>query len=127
MDITPQVPEGRQLIQSYGGGRFRIAGTVHPGSVLVLRERTLPWPVTSVAEIVVGTLQPLLDMPATARPDILIVGCGPTMTIAPLDLRRSLKSAGIALEWMGTGAACRTFNILLAEERRVAAALVAVP
>ncbi len=127
MDITPQVPEGRQLIQSYGGGRFRIAGTFYPGSVLVLRERTLAWPVSMAENIAVETLRPLFDMLPAEKPDILLVGCGPTMVAPSAELRRSLRSMGIALEWMDTGAACRTFNVLLAEERRVAAALIAVP
>lgn len=58
--------------------------------------------------------------------DILLVGCGPTFAAIPKGLRAALKDAGIILEWMDTGAACRTFNVLVAEERRVAAALIAV-
>ena len=58
--------------------------------------------------------------------DILLLGCGPKMTLVPTDLRRALRSEGMVVEPMDTGAACRTFNILLAEERRVAAALIAV-
>ena len=58
--------------------------------------------------------------------DILLVGCGPRFAPPPDVLRAGLKARGIALEWMDTGAACRTFNVLLAEERRVAAALIAI-
>ena len=58
--------------------------------------------------------------------DILLVGCGPAFVAIPKGLRQALKDTGIALEWMDSGAACRTFNVLIAEERRVAAAILAV-
>lgn len=56
----------------------------------------------------------------------MIVGCGKTFFPPPEAARAVAKAAGVALEWMDTGAACRTFNVLLGEERRVAAALIAV-
>lgn len=62
----------------------------------------------------------------TAEVGILIVGCGPRFVPPPAGMRRALSEAGIVLEWMDTGAACRTFNVLLGEDRQVAAALVAV-
>ena len=58
-DITPPLPEGRQLIQSYGGGGFRIAGRDYTGSVLVQAERTLAWPVSDAAAIDRRTLREL--------------------------------------------------------------------
>jgi uncharacterized protein len=105
--------------------RFRIAGRLHQGSVLVFRERTLPWPVTELAGATIESLGPIV----AERPpvDVLVLGCGVRFTPPPPDLRAALKAAGVALEWMDTGAACRTFNVLLAEERRAAAALIAVP
>lgn len=122
MDITPVVPQGRQLITGYGPGLFRIAGTVWRESVIVLPERTLAWPVASFAEIETASFEPL----TTAEPgiDVLLLGCGATMQMPPSTLRMALRAAGIVVEPMDTGAACRTFNVLLAEGRRVAAALV---
>ena len=118
------VPAGRQLIQSYGDGRFRIAGQVHQGSVLVFPERTLPWPVTGVDGI---TLDSLAEVTASGQAaDILIIGCGPAFLPVPKGFREGLKAAAVALEWMDTGAASRTFNVLLAEDRACAAALIAV-
>jgi uncharacterized protein len=105
MDITPIVGEGRQLINGYGGGGFRIAGTAYRGSVLV-----------SFAEV----------RAATDEIDLLLLGCGASMTFLAEPLRAELRAAGIVTECMDTGAACRTFNVLLAEGRRVAAALIAV-
>ena len=124
LDITPLVASGRQLIQGYGEGRFRVAGQVFPGSVLVFPERTLSWPVREPAAITLASLDAVTggDVPT----EILLVGCGARFEPAPAGLARTLRAAGVALEWMDTGAACRTFNVLLGEDRRVAAALIAV-
>ncbi|MBT3764983.1 MAG: hypothetical protein HOB79_22425 [Rhodospirillaceae bacterium] len=124
MDITPLVPEGRQLINGYGDGRFRIAGEVFESGVLVFTETTVPWPVTTVDEISIDALEPIVS--ADPSVDILLIGCGPKFLMPPKVLREELRAAGISMEWMDTGAACRTFNVLLSEERRVAAALIAV-
>ncbi|MBM3485176.1 MAG: hypothetical protein FJX67_00870 [Alphaproteobacteria bacterium] len=123
-DITPLVPEGRQVIQSYGGGGFRIAGTSHAGSVLVLPDRTRAWPVTAMAELTFETLAPVWETGAAVS--VLLIGTGPRAAFLPAALRAALKDRGIVADVMATGAACRTFNVLLAEDRRVAAALMAV-
>ncbi|MBM3565799.1 MAG: hypothetical protein FJX42_06790 [Alphaproteobacteria bacterium] len=124
LDITPLVPAGRQVIESYGGGGFRIAGVFHPHSVIVLFEKTLAWPVAGPAAIVETAFSPLFDIGGNL--DILVVGCGPRFLPPPAPLRAAVKARGWALEWMDTGAACRTFNVLLTEGRPAAAALVAV-
>ncbi len=124
MDITPQVDAGRQLINSYGNGGFRISGRRHDGSVLVLTDRVVPLAVTHVSELAVSQIAAELE--AGTPPQILLIGCGPS--IAPLadEVRSGMKDRGIAVEAMDTGAACRTYNVLLAEDRRVAAALIAI-
>ena len=124
LDITPRLAAGQQLIQSYGGMGFRIAGDAYRGSVIVLPERTLPWAVREAAAVTVQSLAAVTGADAVA--EILIVGCGARFEAVPAGLREGLKQAGLALEWMDTGAACRTFNVLLAEERACAAALIAV-
>ncbi len=125
MDITPLIPAGRGLIQAYGEGGFRVAGARVAGSVLVFIERVAPWPVERFAEATLASLEEVLA--ETPRVELLLVGCGERLLPAPSSLREGLLGAGIAAEFMDTGAACRTFNVLLAEERRVAAALIAVP
>jgi len=120
LDITPHTPAGRQIVQAYGEGGFRIAGEAYDGSVLVFLERTIPWS----GGVTVDGLAAVVA--ADERPEILIVGCGSTFSLPPEDLRVALKSHGLVLEWMDTAAACRTYNILAIEERAVAAALVAV-
>jgi uncharacterized protein len=124
VDVTPIVPAGRQLIQGYDAGGFRIAGIRHPGSVLVLPERTLAWPVAAPEQITAESLAPIRA--AEPAVEILVLGCGARFVMIPAGLRAALKADGIVVEAMATAAACRTFNLLLTEDRRVAAALVAL-
>lgn len=124
VDVTPAIPEGRQLVESYGNGGFRVSGTDWTGSILVLPDRTLPWPVAGFDAIGVETLAPALE--GEAPPEVLLIGCGETMALLPRATRDALRAAGPAVDVMATGAACRTFNVLVAEQRRVAAALIAV-
>ncbi|NQV99587.1 MAG: hypothetical protein HQ483_07805 [Rhodospirillales bacterium] len=124
LDITPVTAPGRQVIQRYGGGGFRIAGISFLSSVLVMAESSVAWPVTRPADITLESLQPLFadEFPV----GIVLIGCGAKFTAPPKDLRAGLKAQGAVLEWMDTGAACRTLNVLLNEERQVMAALIAV-
>ncbi len=59
MDISPLARAGRQIVESYGGGRFRVSGRAYEGSVLVLPERTLPWPVTAIEALSLDSLAPV--------------------------------------------------------------------
>ena len=124
LDITPAVPAGRQTIQRYGAGKFVVAGIEHRGPVLVFAEATVSWNVSDFAGVSAESLAPLLERAADT--DIVLFGCGPSLMPVPLDIRDRLKAAGVAVEPMDTGAACRTFNVLLGEDRRVAAALIPV-
>jgi uncharacterized protein len=84
----------------------------------------LPWPVGDFQAIEPGTLAPILD--GDAPPEVLLIGCGDRMALLPRETRQALRDAGPAVDVMATAAACRTFNVLVAEQRRVAAALIAV-
>jgi uncharacterized protein len=124
LDITPVTPEGRQVIQRYGDGRFRIAGFNYAGSVIVMTDESILWPVTQSADITIESLSPLFVK--RTKPGIILIGCGSKFLPPPKDLRLTMKEKGAVLEWMDTGAACRTYNVLLTEERHVVAALIAV-
>ena len=124
LDITPQVPKGRQIVKAYGEGGFSITGKAHSGSVLVFLDETLPWSVVCDGDITLDALEPVIKHPS--KPDILVLGCGPSFMLPSDELRAGLKAHGIVLEWMDTAAACRTYNVLAIEERAVAAALIAV-
>ncbi len=124
LDITPVTPVGRQVIQKYGDGSFQIAGVRFNGSVLVMSDTTIPWSVNDPADITVDSLARLFQ--ETPAPAIILLGCGPRFLAPPKNLRTDLRALGATLEWMDTGAACRTFNVLLTEERQAVAALIAV-
>ena len=126
MDLTPLVPQGRQIIESYGDGRFRVTGALHEGSVLVFPDRTLAWPVATIAELNEVGLEGIAAAGDRGEIDLLLIGCGARMVLIPAVLRGSLRSHGVVIEAMDTGAACRTYNVLAAEGRKVAAALIAV-
>ena len=123
MDVTPLIPVGRQYIEGYGGGRFRISGVVHDGAVLVLRDRTVVWPVADLASVTADSLAPVIE---AGDVNVLLLGCGRRMAPVPTALRERMRAAGIVIEPMDTGGACRTYNVLLAEDRQVAAALLPV-
>ena len=123
MQMTPMSQAGRPIITRYGRGGFRVGGVDHDGSVIVLPDRVVAWPVAGVEGLSVESLAPVIA--ESSGIEVLLIGCGPRM--APLvQLKRALREAGIGADAMDTGAACRTFNVLLAEERRVAAALIAL-
>jgi uncharacterized protein len=124
MEVRPVVAIGRQQIQAYREGGFTVAGTRHEGSVLVMPERTLRWRVDMLAAVTVESMAPITE--AEPAVELLILGCGREFAAAPPSLRDALRAHGIVIEAMATPAACRTYNVLLAEDRRVAAALIAV-
>lgn len=124
MDVTPLISGDRQIIQGYGEGRFRIGGRIHEGSVLVFPQSVVPFPVADMAELTFDSLAAVAAH--DPRIEILLIGCGRRMAPLAPALRQSLRAHGIVVDTMDTGAACRTYNVLMSEERRVAAALVAV-
>lgn len=123
MDVTPIIPSGRQVIESYGSSGFRVTGVAYRGSILVFPDETVSWAVTDMADVTFDALRPVVERGGV---EILLLGCGGRMAPPPTALRQALRAAGIVVDAMDTGAACRTYNVLLAEERRVAAALLAV-
>ena len=124
MDVTPLIPQGRQIIESYGDGGFRVTGERYSGSILVLPERAAAWAPATIQDIDIESLEPVLS--AEPAVEVLLIGCGGSMAFIDPDLRAAAKARGVALEPMDTGAACRTYNVLTMEDRRVAAVLIAV-
>ncbi len=124
MDITPPVGADRQLIQGYGDGGFRVSGTRHKGSILVLPRLTLAWSIENIDNLAIEDLAPVRD--AVEPVGVLLLGCGATGALIDPELRARVREWGVVIEAMGTGAACRTYNVLLTEDRDVAAALIAI-
>ena len=124
MEISSVIPPGRRMIDGYPPGGFRVAGTLYQGPMLIWPEGEVPWSLSRIEDLAVADLDPVrrIDPPV----EVLLIGCGPRMTLIPAKLRAALRSHGIVTEPMDTGAAARTYNVLAAEGRKVAAALIAV-
>ena len=115
---------GRPPIDAYGNGGFRFADMSHRGSIILLKSGVYGWPVTSMADLSVNAF----DRVFAEADDIefLLLGCGEEIALPPEPVRSVFAERGIGLEFMATGAAARTYNVVLAEQRAVAAALIAV-
>ena len=115
---------GRAAIDGYGGGGFRFAGMSHRGSILALPSGIWAWPPRAPSEIDEASLARVFE--ARDEIDLLFVGTGRDPAAFAEPLRRRLNDAGIRFEALPTAGAASTYNVLLAEGRRVAAALIAV-
>ena len=115
---------GRAPIDAYGNGGFRFAEMSHRGSILCLPSGIHGWDPTDAAALGEDDFRAVIDQAADI--DILLVGTGTEMRLLPAPLRARLREAGIHADPMSTGSAVRTYNVLLAEDRLVAAALIAV-
>ena len=124
LDISPVDFEGRNIIQSYGNGKFQISDKKYDHSVLVFPDQIIPWSPIDTNNLIVDDFKKVLTVGPIV--ELLVLGCGKTTWFLPLPLRDELKEMGLVLEPMDTGAACRTFNVLLGENRRLAAALMLV-
>ncbi|WES32248.1 Mth938-like domain-containing protein [Varunaivibrio sulfuroxidans] len=117
------------MVQGYGEGEFRISERDYAGSVFICERETVLWP---KAERILGAGQGFdpadLDdiLQYKNEIDILVFGCGARFVLPNTALHAFLGRNAIALEWMATGAACRTYNILAIEGRRVAGVFIAV-
>lgn len=112
-------------IEAYGKGGFAFADMSHRGSLLCLPDSIWAWDVTRPEQIDRYSLAKVFDEANSI--DTLIVGTGTDVWMPPRGLREELRAARIVLDAMQTGPAIRTYNIMLGERRRVAAALIAVP
>jgi uncharacterized protein len=115
---------GRAPIDAYGNGGFRFADMSHRGSILALPGGIEAWPVATIDDLTPGHLDPILRERDAI--EILLFGAGPTFEALPEAVADVLAEAGLQPDLMNTGAAVRTYNVLLAENRAVAAALIAV-
>ncbi|MEP3245221.1 MAG: Mth938-like domain-containing protein [Sneathiella sp.] len=122
-DISGLPKEGQQLINSYGEGGYRVSGVRYEGSVLVFPDKTEPWSVASMEDVTLDSLQAIRE--ADPAVEILLIGCGTSMAFIEDSIRAALREKGITIDAMDSGAAARTYNVLLLEGRRVAAALIA--
>lgn len=113
MDVTPLIMSDQMVIQAYRGGVIRVSHTEYAQDILVFPDRVELWD---------GQLDSLL--PFKDSLDVILCGTGTHMVMPDAQTRMDLKAKGLRVEFMDTGAACRTYNVLLADGRRVVAALM---
>ena len=106
-----------QPIEGYGAGYFRIGGEAHEAPLVVLPNGIAKWGGFVDAEVLVGAAETI---------DILLIGTGPEISHIPSALREALEGAGTGVEVMASPQACRTYNVLLSEGRRIGLALLPV-
>jgi len=115
---------GRPPIDAYGNGGFRFADMSHRSSILCLPSGVYGWEVTENQPLDVDLFARVL---AEAKDiEFLLLGTGPSIRPLPAELKQALRAANISSDPMSTGAAVRTYNVMLSESRAVAAALIAV-
>jgi len=124
--LTPEAPHlpTPALIDAYGNGGFRFAGMSHRGSLLCLPDGIWAWPVAGVADLTAAVLEPVFAR--AQQLDFFLLGAGSAPWPMPEPLQARFRSLNLSADAMATGPAVRTWNILLAENRRVAAGLIAV-
>lgn len=115
---------GRSPIDAYGNGGFRFADMSHRGSILCLPSGVYGWDVEEGQALTMDLFQRVLA--ETKDIEFLLVGTGQSIRPLPADLKAALRAANVSSDPMSTGAAVRTYNVMLAESRAVAAALIAV-
>jgi len=123
-DISPPATEGRLVVDSYGPGRFKISGTTYQGSILLSQNSLNAWDVADPAVLGPGSLDALVALYPPC--EVVLLGCGARMTLVPAAIRAAWRDRGLSVDIMDTGAACRIYNVLVAEDRLVTAALIAL-
>jgi uncharacterized protein len=118
----PGFAPGRHPIDGYGAQGFRFAGMAHSGSILALPSGIHAWPFVAIDDLTTESFEPVFA--EQDQIEILVIGTGRRAALPLQPFLDSLRAAGIKPEMMDTPAAIRTFNVLLAEHRRVAAALL---
>ncbi|MBN1239133.1 MAG: hypothetical protein JXB36_11560 [Gammaproteobacteria bacterium] len=123
MEVARETPQAN-VVRAWEPGRVRIGERWLEGSVIIAADRIMTeWAVDTVGEVDVASLEPAISL----QPEIIVLGTGEDIVLPDVELMGALAARAIGLEIMTTAAACRTFNVLVHEERRVVAALLNPP
>ena len=120
MKLHASGPTSLNTFSGYGAGFVLVNGVRHDGNLIVLPEHLQPWPVAGFEALAPGDFEVLAGL----KPEVVLLGTGAKIRFPHPALTRVLAAARIGVEVMDNQAACRTYNILMAEERKVAAALL---
>ncbi len=123
MDVTPLIPNGRKIIQSYGPQGFKVSGVSYDSAIIVTPIDCVTWAAPKmIQDLRSSDFSYFDDMAGTV--DVILLGAGAKPAMLAGDLKIGLRAKGFSVDVMETGAACRTYNVLMAEGRRVAAMLM---
>jgi len=125
VDVTPLIKSGTQVIQGYANGGFKVSGQTYEGAVMVTPSGTLAWDAPAdVKGLKPEHFQSLIDVSGDV--DVVLLGAGVSIAFLAADIKNHIKNNGLSIDVMDTGAACRTYNVLVAEGRRVCALLLPI-
>ena len=121
MKLTDESSSSIHLVRAYSPGSVRIGERLFERSFLLRADRVVTdWRPQTLKQLTLADLDPIFEL----QPEIVVLGSGPTQRFPHSSLMAAVLSRGIGLEVMDTGAACRTYNILVTEDRPVVAALL---
>jgi uncharacterized protein len=120
MKLTDETRAGTNFIRAHAPGEIHVGERPVRTNVIITADQVIDWPVQSIATMRLADLEPLIAL----KPEIVLLGSGEAQRFPDASLLGALLSRGIGCEVMNTGAACRTYNVLVSEDRRVAAALI---
>jgi uncharacterized protein len=120
MKFTLEASPNANLIRSYSADEIRVGEHSIRSSCIIMADALITdWPPVSLDDLTANHLEPILEL----RPELVLLGTGARQRFAPAAIRNAFAARSIGIESMDLGAACRTFNVLVQEDRRVAAAL----
>ncbi|MEC7702799.1 MAG: Mth938-like domain-containing protein [Pseudomonadota bacterium] len=123
MDVTPRISSDSKVIQAYKDGQFKVSGENFSSSVMVFPAVVKPWSAAeNINQLTEEDFAPIIA--AKGDFEVLLIGTGADFAFLAPELKAFLQKNGITPELMNTGAACRTFNVLLSEGRKVCAAML---
>lgn len=118
------IAQGSNVIRAYGPGRINVSDRIYTRSLVLAPDRLLDdWPAERFEDITLENLQSALEM----QPEILVIGTGAVLRFPAARILAEIQARGIGLEVLDTAAACRTYNVLVSENRKVTAALLVIP
>ncbi len=123
-DITPLIPAGRKIIESYGNGSFKVSGERYECNLVIFPDAVQKLQADNIPTLNENSIKIIFDNADNV--EVLLVGGGERAEYFSRELETKLNQKNVAVEYMTTGAAARTYNVLLSEERKVAVVLIAV-
>jgi len=117
MELTLQANKSNIFIKNYENGCFYIADKVYKHNICILKNQISQWKTANISQLVIKDIEEIIQH----RPEIIILGTGITSMIPSKEIIKTCHSKNIGIELMKTESACKTFNLLIAEERDIAA------